>query len=240
MFGMDFVGDSVQLIALVGDRYNNPVTPGTAVYFTTSGGVVTTATGYTDSVGFARATLYSGNPLPTVSRWYNTLSDPNIGGAILCTIPPTQPGVAKVLASSAGVDANGDSVTVWATTDVTFDYRAPELALRSVTVNGDPNERTLFIGENAIIRVATFDPDFWPLVAGSTITFSASKGRVYPGDITIGCPGDTSYSVSFFNDLKLTDDDAATPVLISVDTREGDAFAFTETFTLRAALPGGP
>ncbi len=57
MFGMDIVGESVELVCLVGDRYNNPVTPGTAVYFTTSGGVVTTATGYTDSAGFARVTL---------------------------------------------------------------------------------------------------------------------------------------------------------------------------------------
>ena len=240
MFGMDFVGDSVTLLALVGDRYNNPVTPGTAVYFTTSGGVVTTGTGYTDSSGFARVTLYSGNPLPTVDRWLNTLSDPNIGGAILCSATPTQPGMAKVMASSAGVDANGDSVTVWAATDVIFDYRQPQLALRSASINGDPTERELFIGENALITVATYDPDFWPLVYGSTITFSASKGTVYPDQITVGCPGDTTYSVSFFNDLTLNDDDTATPVLISVDTRQGDAFTFTETFTLRAALPGGP
>ena len=228
------------LVALVGDRYNNPVTPGTAVYFTTSGGVVTTATGYTDSTGFARVTLYSGNPLPTIDRWYNTLSDPNMGGAILCTFPPTQPGVAKVLATSAGVDANGDSVIVWSSTEVIFNYRAPVLAIREASVNGDPDERELFIGENALITIATYDPDYWPLVYGSTLTFSASKGNVYPGTITIGCPGDTTYTVSFFNDLTLNDDDAATPVLISVDTRQGDAYAFTETFTLRAALPGGP
>ncbi|MDD5087193.1 MAG: invasin domain 3-containing protein, partial [bacterium] len=73
MFGMDVVGDSVVITALVGDRYRNPVTPGTAVYFTTSGGVITTATGYTDSSGFARVKLFSGNPLPTVARWMNTL-----------------------------------------------------------------------------------------------------------------------------------------------------------------------
>ena len=240
MFGMDYVGDSVMVVALVGDRYNNPVTPGTAVYFTTSAGVITTSTGYTDSAGFARVTLYSGNPLPTIDRWYNTLTDPNIGGAILCSTPPTQAGMAKVLVSSAGVDEAGDSVIVWATTDVIFDYSAPYLAIREATVNGDPDERELFIGENALITLATFDPDYWPLVFGSTITFSSSKGNVYPNEITIGCPGDTSYTVSFFNNLSLSDDDAATPVLISVDTRQGDAFAFTETFTLRAALPEGP
>ena len=237
LFGMDVVGDSVTLVALVGDRYNNPVTPGTAVYFTTSGGVITTGTGYTDANGFARVTLFSGNPLPTIARWQNTLLDPNLGTTIGCSPVPSQPGVAKVVATSAGVTANGDSVTVWATTNVTFDYSQPLLRLRAMTVNGDPNERDLYIGENALIRIAAYDADFWPLVAGSTISFSANHGVVYPDQITLGCPSDTSFTISFFNNLAVTDDDAASPVLITVDTRFGDSYVFTETFTLHAALP---
>jgi adhesin/invasin len=237
MFGMDVVGDSVTLIALIGDRYNNPVTPGTAVYFSTSGGVITTGTGYTDSSGFARVTLYSGSPLPTVSRWLNTLRDPNTGAAIQCTSTPPQPGIAKVLATSAGVDSRGDSVTVWAATNVLFDYSHPNLFLRSTSVNGDPNERTLYIGQSAAIRIAVYDADYWPMPAGSVLNFSANHGMVYPSQITIGCPGDTSYTVSFFNNLGITDDDAASPVLITVDTRQGDAYVFTESFTLRASLP---
>lgn len=240
MFGMDVVGDSVTLVALVGDRYNNPVTPGTAVYFTTSGGVITTATGYTDSSGFARVRLFSGNPLPTIERWMNTLSDPNTGAPILCSPVPPQPGMAKVLAQTAGVDATGDSVMVWAATNVIFDYAQPNLFLRSATVNGDPNLRTLYIGQNALIRIATYDRNFWPIVAGSTISFSANHGNIYPNRIVVGCPGDTTYTVSYFNNLGLADDDAASPVLITVDTRYGDAYTFTETFTLRASLPPGP
>jgi hypothetical protein len=236
MFGMDIVGDSVVLTALVGDRYNNPVTAGTAVYFTTSGGVITTGTGYTDSLGFARVTLYSGHPLPDVNRWLNTLTDPNVGGPILCSATPTMPGMAKVMASSAGVDASGDSIMVWAATDVVFNYSQPILQLRSTTVNGDPNERTLYIGENALITVAAYDPNYWPLVSGSTLTFSANHGAIYPEAITVGCPGDTSYTISFFNNLNITDDDAASPVLVNVDTRQGDAYVFTQTFTLRAAF----
>ena len=138
------------------------------------------------------------------------------------------------------MDANGDSVTVWASTNVIFDYSQPILHLRSITVNGDPSERTLYIGQNALITVASYDPDFWPLVYGSTVNFSASYGLVYPSRITVGCPGDTSYTVSFFNNRTLTDDDAASPVLITVDTRQGDAYTFTETFTLLASLPPAP
>ncbi len=96
---------------------------------------------------------------------------------------------------------------------------------------------TLYIGENALIRVALYDADYWPLVAGSTVQFSANHGAVYPDEITIGCPSDTSFTISFFNNLAVTDDDAASPVLITVDTRFGDTYAFTETFTLHAALP---
>jgi len=236
MFGMDVVGESVQLVCLVGDRYNNPVTPGTAVYFTTSGGVVTTSTGYTDSAGFARVTLYSGNPLPTVNRWLNTITDPNLGTTILCSDVPDQDGVAKLLVKTAGVDATGDSVWVWATTNVTFDYSQPILNLREVTVDGDPNERDLYIGENALIRFSLYDFNYWPMVAGTLVSFSASAGSVYPTEIEIGCPGDTSYTISFFNNLTTNDDDAATPVLINVDATYGAAYTFTQTFTLHASF----
>ena len=237
MFGMDIVGDSVKITALVGDRYNNPVTPGTAVYFTTSGGVITTATGYTDSAGFATVTLYSGNPLPTIQRWLDTIIDPNLGTPILCSNVPEQDGMAKVMARSAGVDATGDSVHVWATTNVIFDYSQPLLYIREVSVDGDPDERELFIGENAIIRLALYDYNFWPMVTGTEIAFSVSSGHVYPNEIIVPCPGDTSFTVSFFNSLSLTDDDAATPVLINVEATHGTAYSFTETFTLRASLP---
>jgi hypothetical protein len=240
MFGMDVVGESVQLVCLVGDRYNNPVTPGTAVYFTTSGGVVTTATGYTDSAGFARVTLYSGNPLPTINRWLNTLTDPNLGTTILCTDVPDQNGMAKVVCKTAGVDATGDSVWVWSSTNVIFDYSQPILNIREVTVNGDPNERTLHIGENALIRFSLYDANYWPMVQGTTVSFSASSGNVYPTEIELGCPGDTSYTVSFFNNLTTNDDDAATPVLINVEAEYGAAYAFTQTFTLLAQFPTAP
>lgn len=237
MFGMNIVGDSVRITALVGDRYNNPVTPGTAVYFTTSGGVITTATGYTDSSGFASVTLFSGNPLPTISRWLNTLTDPNLGTTILCSDIPDQDGMAKVMARTAGVDGTGDSVQVWASTNVVFDYSQPLLFLREATVGGDPNERELYIGENAIIRIALYDWNFWPMVTGTEINLSATSGTVYPNRIVVPCPGDTSFTFSFFNSLTLSDDDAATPVLIEVAATYGSAYTFTETFTLRALLP---
>lgn len=49
--------------ALLGDRYGNPVQPGTQVYFTTDGGVIGGSSA-TNADGIARVTLFSGNPRP--------------------------------------------------------------------------------------------------------------------------------------------------------------------------------
>ena len=55
------IGATSTITALVGDKYGNPVAPGTAVYFgNPQQGVITTNTGYTGLNGFATATLYTG------------------------------------------------------------------------------------------------------------------------------------------------------------------------------------
>ncbi|MEX2115476.1 MAG: carboxypeptidase regulatory-like domain-containing protein [Bacteroidota bacterium] len=55
------IGQTSSITAIVGDRFGNPVAPGTAVYFgNPEQGVITTASGYTDLSGFASVTLYTG------------------------------------------------------------------------------------------------------------------------------------------------------------------------------------
>lgn len=70
---------SPSFTAQAGDIYGNPVAPGTAIYFTTTGGIITAA-GQTDATGHANATLYSGKPLPHISgldtTLYGSASDP--------------------------------------------------------------------------------------------------------------------------------------------------------------------
>lgn len=61
--GFYVIGATSSITALVGDQYGNPVAPNTAVYFTTTQGVITTSTGFTAATGFATVTLYTGNPL---------------------------------------------------------------------------------------------------------------------------------------------------------------------------------
>lgn len=232
MYGLDVVGDSVEIVALVGDRYRNPVTPGTAVYFTTSGGIITTNTGYTNEDGFARVTLYSGHPLPTVNRWLNTILDPNTGEQIFCTWQPDRLGIAKVIATTEGVDEEGNSAIAWDVTNVRFDYSESFLSVLSVEEEGAPTDYVLYIGDMAQVTVWARDLIGWPLVYGSTINFSASTGLCYPSQIVVGCPADTTYSISFFNNLSTQDDDAASPVLIQAN----GAYTYTGTFTLYATF----
>ena len=52
-----------KVAVLVGDRWSNPVAPGTAVYLSSTAGVVTAAV-YTDLSGQGSGDIISGNPLP--------------------------------------------------------------------------------------------------------------------------------------------------------------------------------
>ncbi|MDI6804402.1 MAG: Ig-like domain-containing protein [Bacteroidota bacterium] len=61
--GYNWIGRSNDISVQVGDKYTNPVHPGTAVYFNTTGGIIGAA-GYTSISGHATVKLYSGNPLP--------------------------------------------------------------------------------------------------------------------------------------------------------------------------------
>jgi adhesin/invasin len=240
LVGWSAVGDSVHIVAIVGDKWNNPVTEGTAVYFTTSGGVISTATGFTDANGFATVTLYGGNPMPTLDRWWNTLQDPNLGGSFNCWGDLARNGIAKVLATSEGQTVNNQSAIVWASCDVRFTAPYDHLVVVGSTINGDPDERTLYIGENALITFELWEGgNHWPIDSESQLSLSASAGRVYPYAFDIGCPGDTIFTVSFFNNLTTEDQITATPVLIEVDSKNGNAWAFTETFTLLPQRPPG-
>ncbi len=54
--------------ALVGDKYSNPVQPGTAVYFSTTCGVIDNNTAFTDKYGDATVSQISGIPFPPLGQ----------------------------------------------------------------------------------------------------------------------------------------------------------------------------
>lgn len=59
----DWLGRNDAVTVQLGDKYSNPVKPNTAVYFSTTGGIIG-ASGFTDKMGQATVQLQSGNPHP--------------------------------------------------------------------------------------------------------------------------------------------------------------------------------
>jgi len=61
--GYNIFGLTDVITAYVGDKYTNPVRPGTVVYFSTTGGIIQ-GSAITDNQGLASVTLISAQPLP--------------------------------------------------------------------------------------------------------------------------------------------------------------------------------
>jgi hypothetical protein len=99
------LGARVTIRAQVGDRYSNPVLPGTVVYFSTLHGIISTKDGptdgqfgVTDDEGFVSQFLMAGNPRP---------EGPNV-------LPGLGPGYSYVYAQTLGENATRviDSILV--------------------------------------------------------------------------------------------------------------------------------
>lgn len=197
--------DTTTITILVGDKYNNPVQDGTAVYLTSSGGVVTTKA-YTNENGLANVLLQAGNPLPTIDRYYNYtgLQDPNTGAVIGNPatdkrIPDMEDGIvlnsygdriendgfARIMARSEGVDEDNNSVQVWDLHHVIFSEEIPGGDFR-----GNPplyeaprfwsyvDKDTIDPGEFTTIEIELWDRNGNPIVGGSEVRATAVPSGV--------------------------------------------------------------
>jgi len=94
----DNLRDRIQVI--VGDKDGNPVQPGTAVYFTTTGGVIQ-ASAPTDNDGIAGVDLISANPRPTGGIAIVTAKTIGDSGTVVSrTIPVVFSGAPQIVAPS--------------------------------------------------------------------------------------------------------------------------------------------
>jgi len=251
VLGWGFVNNTTTVVAVVGDKFNNPVPAGTAVFFTTSGGVVSTHTGFTDDEGVATVTIHTAQPLPDVTRYYGTFRDPNenhgsfsLGtGVIPGPIPDFEAsqvvnslgslvendGVGRILATTEGVDPNGDPARAWAVTNIVFSGLITTFTVQtSATV--------LLPGESAVIDFEIYDINGNPIVSGSEITISASAGNLSWSSLSTSDPGVTAYQVVLTNNLDPSDPDAkeaTTPVTISVLSENGNRVQSSESIELR-------
>jgi len=208
------------ITATVADKFNNPVPPGTAIYFTTTGGYITNATGYTDENGMATVVLYSGNPFPTLLN-SSSIENPNyqsgdppgeqefnVEGHDFDGDGTPNDGIAVVIARTEGLDQDGKNVTVWNYGQVVF-----SLPVGTFTVTTD--KTILNLGETATITVRIYDINGNPVVNASTISFSSASGELSTSSITTGDPGRTSFQTTLTNDLN-PNADSKTYTVVSV------------------------
>ena len=194
-----------------------------------------TTKGYTDENGIAQFILESGNPQPTIARYYN-LKDPNLGTDIPGPIPDFEAsqvtnseggldendGIARILAYTEGVDSSNNSALVWASNSVIYSRAINHF---TVTTTAD----TISPGEFATIDFEIWDLNGNPIVPGSTIQTnfapSAASAELSWTEKTTGDPGQCYYSVKLFNTINPTDPEAVptwVTVTISVISENGN------------------
>lgn len=231
--------NSATVTVVVGDKFNNPVPAGTAVYLTTSGGVVITQA-FTDDQGVATVTIHTGQPNPDITRFYNTFFDPNDTHAdfTLSTnvIPGPIPdfehgevfnsvgnydendGIARILAVTEGLDRNGSSARAWSVVGLVF---SGIIDVFDIQVS----DTTLSPGETASIDFKIYDVNGNPIVPGSEIIVKSKAGELSWNSFITSDPGVTRYHVQLTNDIDPSDPEAqakVTTVTIEVKSENGN------------------
>ena len=225
----------------VGDKYNNPVEQGTAVYLTSTAGIVTTDV-RTDEAGEGAAVLTTANPRPYLvpkdgtALSPHTIPNPNDASLMLPIVVPDfegneilntagdmaeNDGVVYVLATTHGRDQFGNDATVYTTGAAVF---SGPILLFTVTAN----KTSLAIGESAAIHIRVYDINGNPPAAGSSLNASSSAGKLAAtnlmADASMYGYGSTSYVTYLLNDLNPVDGEPTTAqVTVELNSPNGRA-----------------
>lgn len=229
----------IQVTAYFGDIYSNPVEDGTAVYFTTTGGIIT-SDAVTCEKGQASVILQNVNPFPyLVSNDPNQLAaltipnpnDPNLMvnispndfelSEVMNSIGTTKEndGMAIILAYTWGQDQNGKLIKVWKTIGVIY-----SIQLRRFTAVTDKD--SLSVGEVATIDIRVYDWNGNPVAAGSSLNVSTTAGELSDTNLMPSADrygfGTTFFSTQLLNNLKPGEDEATTAMVkINLDSPNG-------------------
>jgi len=230
----------IGITAYFGDKYNNPVETGTVVYFTTTGGYISTDAA-TSELGRTSVILQNANPFPvlhsndpnqvTVTNFPNPNGHGEImniripdfeGGLIPNSIGTTREndGVATVIATTNGQDQNGNDIKVWAFGHVVF-------SVGIHTFNVWTDRTFLAPGEAATIYVQIFDMNGNPVAAGSQLTVTSDAGEITQSDLMPSEErygwGATLFSTQLVNTLDPDQDKAQTAtVQVELKSPNGD------------------
>ncbi len=203
-YSINNVRNTITVIA--GDKFSNPVKPGTVVYFNTSGGIIQ-GSSPTDQDGVAEVELISGDPRPNDNV-------PNSGG---------RPGYATVTAST--VDESDNTISKDAI--IVFSTSAANITASPLTFDLAPNG-----GETFNYTVEDLNGN--PMAAGTQIAIEAGDGIEISGDtdFTLGnnlYPGSGSTDFSF--SIRDTDEESNEPadltIQISVTAPSGNTTTFS-------------
>jgi len=218
------------LSVYVGDKYNNPVEEGTAVYLTTTGGIVTTDI-RTNASGEGGAVLTTANPRPYLKPMDftalspHTIPNPNAPSLQLpITVPDFEysqvlnslgdrrenDGMAYVLATTHGKDQNGNDAIVYCTHMLIFS--GPILQLRATATAAQ-----IAPGQSAAIIIEVYDINGNPPASGSSLTVSANAGQLAETSLMPSAEhygyGSTRYATSLLNNLDPAKDKATSAVV---------------------------
>lgn len=195
--GYSINGRTNEITAILGDEFSNPVKPGTAVYFSTTGGVIEgSAQGNTNNQGFASVQLISGARRPNDSQ--------TIDGT-----PFPRDGLATITASTV----DKDNQLIEKSVNVVFSTSA-------ASISANPTTFDLAPGGGDTFTYTVTDLNGNPMAAGTSISVDAGEGIELTGDVnlTLGNyifpgPGATEFTFS----IRDIDEDSNEPADLSIN-----------------------
>jgi hypothetical protein len=201
--GYNILGLENPITAYVGDKYSNPVQPGTSVWFQTTGGIIE-GSAVTDDLGRATGKLMSAAPQPQGIPGYS--------------FPFTEPGFALITAQT--VDENQLKITT--PTVVLFSGRT-QVSVTPTSFDIPP------LGAQSF-KYTVSDQNSNPLASGTSITVSSDAGQV-SGATNITLPDTqsrfyTSFGFALANNRPDSIRTQVTTVTLSVTSPNGNVTTF--------------
>jgi hypothetical protein len=201
--GWIYYGLENKITAFVGDKYSNPVPPGTVVQFRSTGGIIG-GSAVTDALGRASVILTSASPQPQGVPGYG--------------FPFTEPGFARIVTET--VDETGAKITTEG--PMLFSGRTMPIEVTSpqpIPFNIAPLSSQAF-------AYKVKDQNSNPLVAGTTISVTADNGKLNgETNITLKDTQSRAWTQFSFTLTNAEPDSLAkdTTIKIQVTSQNGDA-----------------
>lgn len=207
---LNFVGKRLQIGVLVGDRYSNPVAPGTAVYFNSEAGVVQPSV-FTSTDGTGNVDLISGNPYPLGVYAYNV---PGFGDGYHVLQARTVGQTGTPVADSVVVLWSGFSQVTGLTPSTFFIQNGGQQTFSFNVADGLGHP----LCAGTVIAVSAFvPPPPSPNTPVNQVQLSfGDNGRVTLPDVITGGPGRTQFSFVLSDGTNNIIDSVGTAVSLTV------------------------